>query len=505
MKNNNNNNSGKTVRWSMPQNKISRYNTSFRTQGGQNSTDQVRGLGSLDGKLLISDSSWAPQNNEIRVYLPQLRAISRALSNNDPFAKKYLQMLIDNVIGSGGVYHRSQAVDRTGAQLQDIARKLETDFWAYGCNPKLFDARQQINFVEMQRLIERTRSIDGECFLRYKDGKWRIIDAALIDTKMNQDLGNGYIQMGIEFDSDDIPVAYHVSTLSNKTIGSYSAVATKERVPADEIIHYFEPLFYGQVRGIPDLTPVAKLLSDLGKYRDSQLAAKYIQSALMGFVEQTDADFFSDNDEEITIDQKSKLDPGTINYLAPGQKITPFSSSVKTDDPAYYNQIASTIAAGLGVFVNSLTSDCSNVNYSSARFGSLSEWGTVKTRQDRLVMHVLTPIYEFWLRDKLAAGYMGLRFSDFDGLKQAQWIAKKQVSIDPSKDLDAIKTKLELGLMSKEQAIIELGQDPAVVFAQIAQEKQNTINTSTNNNNNNSGATSEETIKTDADSTDQSE
>ncbi len=500
----NNNNNRKVVRWSMPQSKT-RFNTSYRSTQAQKSTEQIRALGALDGKLSISDGAWAPQNNDIRVYLPSLRAISRSLSNNDPFAKKYLQMLSDNVVGAQGVYHRSQAVDRNGSPVPDIARKLETDFWSFCTNPKLFDARQQINFVEMQRLIERTRSIDGECFLRYKAGKWRIIDAALIDTKFNQDLGTGsYIQMGIEFDSDDIPVAYHVSTLSNKMIGSYTAVSARERVPAEEMIHYFEPLFYGQVRGVPDLTPVAKLLSDLGKYRDSQLASKYIQSALLGFVEQQDLDDFND-DEPPIIDQPEKIDPGTINYLKPGQKITPFASTVRTDDPAYYNQIASTIAAGLGVFVNSLTSDCSNVNYSSARFGSLSEWGTVKTRQDRLIMHVLTPIYEYWLRDKLSQGYMGLRFSDFDGLKQCQWIAKKQVSIDPSKDLEAIRTKLELGLMSKEQAIIEIGLDPAVVLQQIAQEKQNDINTSTDKNNKNEGATSEEKLQADADSADQSE
>lgn len=500
-----NNNNKKIVRWSMPQNSKTRFSTNIRTQSNQNITDQVRGLGSLDGKMSISDSCWSPQNNEIRVYLPALRAISRALSNNDPFAKKYQSMLVDNVIGAGGVYHRSQAVDRNGEQLQDIARKLENDFWSYASNPKLFDARQQVNFVEFQRLVERTRSICGECFIRYKNGSYRIIDAALIDTKFNQDLGNGsYIQMGIEFNADDIPIAYHVNQLANKMIGSYSAVSKRERVPADEMIHYFEPLFYGQVRGLPDLTPVAKLLSDLGKYRDSQLASKYIQSALMGFVEQEETDSF--DDEEIIIDQLSKLDPGTINYLAPGQKITPFASTVRTDDPAYYNQIASTIAAGLGVFVNSLTSDCSNVNYSSARFGSLTEWGTVKTRQDRLIMHVLTPIYEFWLRDKLAQGYMGLRFSDFEGLKQCQWIAKKQVSIDPSKDLDAIRTKLELGLMSKQQAMIELGLDPAVVNAQLQQEAQEKINTSTENNNNNNGTSKDENkIQADAGDADSSE
>ncbi len=53
----------------------------------------------------------------------------------------------------------------------------------------------------------------------------------------------------------------------------------------------------------------------------------------------------------------------------------------------------------------------------------------------------------------------------------AEWIAPKQPWVDPAKDLAATGTALRLGLMSRSQAIRELGWDPAALDAEIAADR----------------------------------
>ena len=56
------------------------------------------------------------------------------------------------------------------------------------------------------------------------------------------------------------------------------------RVPAREVLHVFDQLFPGQVRGISWLAPVLLKLADFDAASDAMLMTLKVQSLMTGFV-----------------------------------------------------------------------------------------------------------------------------------------------------------------------------------------------------------------------------
>jgi len=84
---------------------------------------------------------------------------------------------------------------------------------------------------------------------------------------------------------------------------------------------------------------------------------------------------------------------------------------------------------------------------------------------------VLKPLYIRWLRQAMLNNTVkGIKFSDFDNASTAQYISQTTTSIEPVRDAQYQQILLQMGVKSKQQIISELGNDPAVVFAQIEKE-----------------------------------
>src|SRR5690606_9183837 len=95
---------------------------------------------------------------------------------------------------------------------------------------------------------------DGEAFVHLivdHDSSLRpkLIPSDQIDASLTRDLGNGgRIIAGIEFDAADTVVAYHV--LKEAPGLPFAFFGEAVRVPAVDMLHIFDPLFPGQVRGL---------------------------------------------------------------------------------------------------------------------------------------------------------------------------------------------------------------------------------------------------------------
>ena len=98
----------------------------------------------------------------------------------------------------------------------------------------------------------------------------RLWNVNQVDRSMNRDIGGGFrVVAGVEFDPRGRRVAYHVRENPDAPFATnYGTI----RVPAEDVLHVFEPLFPGQARGLSWLAPSLTRIAEIDKGEDANLA-----------------------------------------------------------------------------------------------------------------------------------------------------------------------------------------------------------------------------------------
>lgn len=424
-------------------------------------------------------------NNILRFTLTAARNKSRELAYSNPIVKRYITSCTDGVTGADGITIRPNPISTN----QNLAKQLESSFYLWAENPELFSVTGQLSIDLFQQLVEKTRAIDGECFIRIHHNPLQIeiIDSArLVSTTKSGMLGAGnYVSNSIEFNSYGKPVAYYVCNYNPTTY--FIDSTSYERVPAEEIIHYFIPDFQGQERGIPDLITVQDTLKDLSSFIEAALIQKKISASSMGFITNSNTDNMSLDESENTPMYSEYFEPGAIFELNPGQNIETINPNSGVDQlDTFVNNLMNMVAMGLNVSKQNLTMDTSNASFSAAKLSDRLQQTTYKTRINVLISRVLKPLYSQWLKDEMinniSKSNLNLQFSEYDNLVQARYIPVKHISIDPTKEAQERQMYIEMGVMSKTQVILDMGGVPEQVFKEIEEEGNKNNNTKDNVN-----------------------
>ncbi|WP_410705299.1 phage portal protein [Citrobacter freundii] len=413
--------------------------------------------------------------------LPVMVAASRELSIKNGIVKKYVATNSAGVTGADGLYIRPCSHSSQDDKVnQQVNKQLEDAFYAWAQDPKAFSRCGTLDISTFQRLVERTRSIDGDCFIRIhqtRDGmpQVEIIDSMRISTYENQILPSGnYISNGIEFDIDtNRPVAYWI-TRYNPIMYNY-LLGERERVPAEEILHLFQQDYPTQQRGIPDVHAGTDKLKELEEFMVAAITSRKVAASAMAFITNPDSDEIELlKGDDVSYYEQDYLNPAAIVELQAGQDIKTVNPTQTTDGISEFvdNQLMM-IAMGLDITKQSLTSDTSNASFSAAKLTDKLQQSTFKTRTNALVVSVLKPLYVTWLKAAMInnSALSNLSFSDFNNLTHAQYVPTRQISLDPYKDLQTEVLAIDSGLKSKAMVISEMGYDPAVVMEEIQKEK----------------------------------
>ncbi|HHN9181857.1 TPA: phage portal protein [Escherichia coli] len=415
--------------------------------------------------------------------LPTMRAFSRDAVLKNPIGRKYMNLSVDGVVGSDGVYVKPAVeIDGSEDEINQINEQLEKlfDRWAY--DPDRFSVDGALSFELFQQNVEKIRVQDGECFIRMhtinRQIKLEILDTARLQQSNNQHLANcNYISNGIEFDQWHRPVNYYFCRFDPVTY-TYST-GDYEVIPANEICHYFIADQQGQERGLPDLVATSKLIEDLKNFTEAALTAKRVSASSMAFItnnnDTTSTDLLgADERDEVTPVYTEYFEAGFIGELGEGQDIKTVTPTNGVDGiDQFTNELMNQISMGLNVTKQALLSDTSNASFSAARLTEKLQQTTFRTRTNVLISKVLKPIYIAWLKNEMINNSkLNLSFSDFDDLICARYILQKPISLDPVKDIQAELLQLEAGIKSKTQVIAELGGDPVKVLAEVQAEKE---------------------------------
>jgi len=417
-------------------------------------------------------------DQECRGNLRLLRARGRELVRNNPIARHFLNLLSANVVGPGGIRYQSLVRDANGEIDRDVNKKIESA-WTEWCKKGNCTVDGKLSFRAVQDLCLRTEAMDGESFVRKIrgfDNKFgfalQMIDADQVDHLFSRPGGNrmgeNEVRLGIEVDKWGRPVIYWVNPGHPSDFGGS---LLREPIPADQIIHLFDPYRVNQTRGLTWFHAGMMSLKMLNGYMEAEIVAARVGAAKMAFLVNTDPAAFDAQNDDSQQPLRMEANAGMIEQLPPGYDIKEF----KPDHPANaFESFVKTnlrwVASSLGASYNALANDLQGVNYSSLRSGMLIERDHWKQIQKHVSEDFMQPIFDEWLKMSLLTGALKLDSRDPERYREGKWIPRGWQWVDPYKETQAAVLGIAAALQTRDQVISDRGGDYEEVFEQLAEE-----------------------------------
>ncbi|UYM16199.1 phage portal protein [Endozoicomonas euniceicola] len=417
-------------------------------------------------------------NDTLKADLGKLQARSRAAIRNDPWAASGITKLVSNVIGKGITPKSLIEDDRLRIQVQDLFVEWSAES----------DADGLLSFTGQQSLITRSMFEAGECFVRLRprrleDGlsvplQLQVLESEFVPIHYNQTLPSGnVIKGGIEFNRLGQRVAYW---MHREHPAEFSFDSSKlARIPADDVLHVFEALRPGQLRGQPLLTQVLVRLFHLDNFDDATLLRQEIANLFTGFITKPSPE--QDNIDPLTgkaieYDQNDLpmvgMEPGTMQELAPGEEVsfnTPPGTSA--DYPNFMRQQLMAVATGIGLPFELLTGDMKGVSDRALRL-IINEFRRriQQIQHNQIVFQLCRPVWQRWMDLAVVSG--ALTVPDYASharqYQRVKWIAHGWAYMHPVQDMQAQKIAVRSGFKSRSEVVSEMGYDSEQIDAEIS-------------------------------------
>ena len=437
----------------------------------------------VSAKINRLTSDWPSTNisadEEVYRSLRVLRARSRWLYKNNGYYKRYVSMTLDNVIGWQGIRIEAKIRGRRGTAFDTKVNTEIERAWKRWNKKGNISTREQINGVDLQRLILSGVVVDGEVFLRKRYGvdngfgyALEIIDPMRVPldyTHQRAKNGNEIIN-GIEYANGEA-VAYYVVPPGMRY--DYDA-GQAERVDAKNILHLFVPELPEQKRGLPMLSAGMQKLHMTDKYEMAVVAQARIAAEKGGFFSKGVADDgFAGNGEDEEEVEMMDSEIGSFGILPQGWQFNQFDPQHPSNalDP-FMTKLLRGVASAGNVNYNSLANDLSDVNYSSARIGALEVRSHWRYLQQWMIEWYLEDVYKDWLRMALSSGAIDLPLSRYNDYLDVSWVPRSWQWVDPQKEAIGYRSQVRMGTMSLSDVASEQGRDFADTAERLAKDKE---------------------------------
>lgn len=428
---------------------------------------------------------WAPTTSSINALLggdvETLRRRTRDAVRKNGWAESGLGSYVSNTVGNG-IVPRSMAPDEEfRAELMEAWNEFVDEADADGTS----------SFYGLQALACRAFREGGDCFLRFRprrasDGlsvplQLQILEAEMLDPAFTQDRGKIKIKAGIEIDAVGRRLAYHLFRDHPGELTSFRR-GERSRIPAANVIHVYQLLRPGQLRGVPGLASVLATLYELDRYEDAELMRKQTAALFAGFITKPDQDsnpLGFPGAEGLDADDVpiAALEPGTMQELGPGEHI---EFSKPPEDRTYRDFIKAhlrKVAAGSGVTYEQLTGDYENVTFSSARMALIQFRRSIEQVQRNLIIFQLCrPVWQRFFKAAVLSrrvtvprGFTGTMRQ----LMRAKWTATPGWEyVDPKKEIESQVLAVANGFTSRSKIVMEHGWDPEELDREIAADNE---------------------------------
>jgi lambda family phage portal protein len=414
--------------------------------------------------------------------LATLRRRSRAAVRNDGYAKGGIETLTTEIVGTG-VSLRSKAEDPA---IRNAINALWVE-WGEAC-----DADGMLPFEGLQTLAVRGWLEGGESFTRLRprllsDGLPVPLQLQVLEAEQcpltYTDWGRR-IRAGVEFSPLGVKSAFWFHP-SRPELDDFDQSQLR-RVLSDQVVHLFDPLRAGQIRGIPQLTAALVRLFMLDKYDDASLVRQHLANLFVGF-RTASAGL---NDETINpltgqppIDATGDrpmigLEPGIFQELAPGEEV---EFSDPPDPPVTYEpfvrQQLRAAAAAAGLPYELFSGDMSAVNDRTVRVLLVKFRRKIMAWQHQIVgFKFCRTIWYAFMDAAVLAGKLPIAPAAYAANREAyaavDWSAHGWPYINPVQDVASQKAAIRAGLTSRRAVVAEQGDSVEDIDREQADDNQ---------------------------------
>lgn len=423
-------------------------------------------------------------NTILRNDLAKLRARSRDLARNDDTAKRFLYLVKQNVLGPNGIQMQARNKQADGKTLDEVwNNEIESEWALFSRKRRVrgqFESPSvdgQMSLREVAWLALWNKVIDGEVFIQILRGyphnrhrfAVRFLNPDLLDSGYSETKDDGSrIEMGIEFDEFERPIAYHFTKATGK---ARTTKQERERIPSNQIIHLFRNEYIGQIRGIPEFAGIMHKAKMLNGVHEAVVVGWRVAAAKMGFFSPKDPG--ADWDGETTEDGDRVIDavPGSFEVLQNGYEFSTFdpdypSSTYEAGHRCFMQQMAN----GLNISAPTLSNDYSRVNYSSLRQAALEDRDAWRCIQAEMIDGFYQPLFDEWF--DWQSEVMG-RVSSQDKEPIITWQPRGWAWVDPTKEVQAHILAIGAHLRTRQSIIAEsCGSDFVDTADALADEQQ---------------------------------
>ena len=248
------------------------------------------------------------------------------------------------------------------------------------------------------------------------------------------------------------------------------------RVPAEQMLHIFEPLEPGQLRGVPRLAPVLKRLRSLDNFDDAVLFRQEVANLFAGFVRKPAPDGRPQLDPltgaPVDLDRDGftpmvGLEPGTVQELGAGEEIE-FSDPPDAGNNYrdFMRQQLMAAAAGTGLPYELMTGDMQGVNDRAIRVVLTEFRRRLEQLQFQVYVHQLCrPVRQAWLDMAVLAGALDL--PDYSQRRReylrTRWVPQGWAYIHPVQDVQSRQMEIAAGFTTRSETCLRNGTDAEVV------------------------------------------
>lgn len=430
-----------------------------------------------------------PINYDLRNGFVPLLARVRELAKNNDYVKRYLGLCRNNIVGPQGITIQAAVPTRNkSAGVDDLASQSVEDAFREWGRYGIPDVTGTHSWHSLQNAFITDIMRDGEALYRKLPG-WRQnnfgfalqrLDVMNLPVDYNDPYKGNEVVMGVELDTYERPVAYHLNQHKPNEDTYYRNGKDYLRIPADQVIHRFLPEFVHQTRGFSPMSSAMLRLKMLGGYEEAAVTAARIGASTMGFFTRDEESGGGwDNTEGTNPDGSliMNVEPGAMKQLPAGVGFTEFDPKQPNDQYAeFVKATLRGIASGLGVNYNMLSNDLEGVNFSSIRAGVLEDREAWKCLQEWMVGCFVRPVYEQWVGMALLAGAIKINGqtpkSGPDRYRKATYQGRRWSWVDPFKDAKTAQVLINERLTSRSNIIRDMGLDPDDVWKQLADEEK---------------------------------
>lgn len=487
--------------------------------GFQNGTDGKRSLTWARYSAPIITSGYGPffgtPGSEVSRERSQAAAVTADLLTSNSTIATLIENFSTFAIGNGLTLSSRPdyaALGLTPEAGRELANKIERAWLSWIMNPVECDASGRHTFHQLVTAAFKSWLVTGETLAvinwRTVPGaqtrtKLSLLDSRQLDQSITRTADGASIMQGVQFDKNGVLQGYWIRPY---VLGNFNSapqaifVKAKTSWGRQRVLHLFDLLLPGQVRGLSPLIAALTPAHSKGTLREFGLASALVQTMIAATIESdlpsaqalgsinvggefggasgaTPAEWLKARGEFYE-SSKVSLQPGVIGHLMQGDRLKIHRAEAPNGTyEAFDNSLGREAAKAAGSSAEDLSGDYSKTSFSASRLANELPWRINLRRRSAIVEPLYRAVFKAWLEEQCETGKIVLPkgapafWEAPDAYASSLWRGSGKPVADQFRAAQADILEIENGLSTLEAKLGERGLDFEETLAQRKAEK----------------------------------